>query len=118
ALLRGASWLSQMPGVPGLPCVILGTDRLYSKRQWLPFRRTPIWIAFGNPISHFPELQKSHARERIESELAAAFKKLYAELREKFRLTDDDLPDPPQERMKARRPLLPRPTAQTVDSLL
>src|SRR6266576_642822 len=79
---------------------------------------TQIWIAFGNPISHFPELQKSHARERIESELAAAFKKLYAELREKFRLTADDLPHPPQERMKARRLLRRRASAKTVDSLL
>src|SRR5438876_1020826 len=112
-LRPGASTLTQIAGVPVLPCVILGTDRLYSKRQWLPFRRTPIWIAFGNPISHFPELQKSHARERIESELAAAFKKLYAELREKFRLTADDLPHPPQKRMQRRRasaPLAVRPS--------
>ncbi|HEY5991036.1 MAG TPA: lysophospholipid acyltransferase family protein [Candidatus Udaeobacter sp.] len=101
-LRLGASTLAQNAGVPVLPCVILGTDRLYSKRQWLPFRRTPIWIAFGNPISHFSELQKSHARERIESELAAAFKNLYAELREKFRLTADDLPHPPRERTNCR----------------
>ena len=66
-LRPGAATLAQIAGVPILPCVILGTDRLYSKRQWLPFRRTPIWIAFGHQISHFPELQKSHARERIES---------------------------------------------------
>ena len=112
-LRPGASTLAQIAGVPVLPCVILGSDRLYSKRQWLPFRRTPIWIAFGHPISHFPELQKTHARERIESELAAAFKKLYAELREKFRLTTDDLPHPPQKRMQRRRasaPLAVRPS--------
>src|SRR5205809_5492476 len=101
-LRPGASTLAHMAGVPVLPCVILGTDRLYSKRQWLPFRRTPIWIVFGNPISHFPELQKLHARERIESELAVAFKNLYAELREKFQLTTDDLPRPPRERMNCR----------------
>ncbi len=106
-LRPGASTLAQIAGVPVLPCVILGSDRLYSKRQWLPFRRTPIWIAFGNPISHFPELQKSHARERIESELAAAFKNLYAELREKFRLTTDDLPHPPRERMRRCRASAP-----------
>src|SRR6058998_2679722 len=112
-LRPGASTLAQIAGIPVLPCVILGSDRLYSKRQWLPFRRTPIWIAFGHPISHFPELQKTHARERIESELAAAFKNLYAELREKFRLTTDDLPHPPQKRMQRRRasaPLAVRPS--------
>ena len=101
-LRPGASTLAQIAGLPVLPCVILGSDRLYSKRQWLPFRRTPIWIVFGNPISHFPELQKLHARERIESELAVAFKNLYAELREKFQLTTDDLPRPPRERMNCR----------------
>jgi 1-acyl-sn-glycerol-3-phosphate acyltransferase len=111
-LRPGASALAQIAGVPVLPCVILGSDRLYSKTQWLPFRRTPIWIAFGNPISHFPELQKSEARERIESDLAAAFRNLYAELREKFRLTSDDLPHPPRERMsrcRASAPLAAHP---------
>jgi 1-acyl-sn-glycerol-3-phosphate acyltransferase len=100
-LRQGAATLAQIAGVPVVPCVILGSDRFYSRRQWLPFQRTPVWIAFGKPISHFPELQKSKARERIESELAAAFKNLYAELREKFRLTPDDLPRSPQERMSA-----------------
>src|SRR5437667_2161563 len=55
-LRPGASTLAQIAGIPVLPCVILGSDRLYSKRQWLPFRRTPIWIAFGHPISNFPHL--------------------------------------------------------------
>jgi 1-acyl-sn-glycerol-3-phosphate acyltransferase len=99
ALRRGAATLSQIAGVPIVPCVILGSDRFYSKSQWLPFRRTSVWIAFGKPISHFPELQKSQVRKRIESEVAAAFKNLYVELRERFRLTTDDLPRSPQERM-------------------
>ena len=117
-LRPGASTLAHIAGVPILPCVILGSDRLYSKRQWLPFRRTPIWIAFGNPISHFPVLQKSQAREQIESELATAFKKLYAELREKFRLTPDDLPHPPQGRFRMPRCKLMRLNATAIDSLI
>jgi 1-acyl-sn-glycerol-3-phosphate acyltransferase len=106
-LRPGAATLAHIAGVPILPCVILGSDRLYSSKQWLPLRRTPIWIAFGTAISHFPELQRSEARERIESELAAAFKNLYAELREKFRLTTDDLPHPPQERTGSCRASAP-----------
>src|SRR5205807_1149844 len=98
-LRPGVSTLAHIAGVPILPCVILGSDRLYSKKRWLPLRRTPIWIAFGNPIPHFPDLEKSTARARIERELAAAFKLLYAELHEKFSLTPDDLPHPPRERM-------------------
>src|SRR5712692_8339691 len=99
-LRPGASTLAHMAGVPIVPCVIVGSDRLYSKKSWRPLRRTPIWIAFGDPISSFPELEKSCARQRIERELAAVFKSLYAELREKFSLTADDLPHPPRERTK------------------
>src|SRR6266704_3415974 len=96
-LRTGASTLAHMAGVPILPCVIVGSDRLYSKKSWRPLCRTPIWIAFGDPISSFPELEKSCARQRIERELAAALKSLYAELREEFSLTADDLPHPPRE---------------------
>ncbi len=99
-LRAGASTLAHMAGVPIVPCVILGSDRLYGKRNWMPLRRTPVWIAFGQAISHFPELEKSVARARIEQELTDAFQRLYAELRRKFQLTRDDLPHPPRERMK------------------
>jgi 1-acyl-sn-glycerol-3-phosphate acyltransferase len=127
-LRAGAATLAQIAGVSILPCVILGSDRFYSKKQWLPFRRTPVWIAFGKPIPNFPELEKSQAHKRIESELAAAFKNLYAELRQKFCLTTDDLPRSPQQRMssfshpdRSRRPrndILQRATANAIDSLL
>src|SRR5437016_4160820 len=76
ALRPGASTLAHIAGVPILPCVIVGSDRLYSKSRWLPLRRTPIWIAFGDPIPHFPDLEKSAARACIEHEFAHAFKLL------------------------------------------
>jgi 1-acyl-sn-glycerol-3-phosphate acyltransferase len=106
-LRPGASTLAHMASVAVLPCVIVGSDRLYSTTHWLPFRRTPIWIAFGNPISHFPELQKSEARERVESELASAFKNLYAEMQQTFHLTTEDLPHSPRERMTHCRETAP-----------
>ena len=116
-LRRGAATLAQIAGVPIVPCVILGSDRFYLKKRWLPFqRRVPIWIAFGKPISYFPELQKCQARERIESELGVAFQSLYTELREKFRLTVDDLPHSPQERMSSppRTGQTPKPSNHTL----
>src|SRR5207253_8011803 len=60
-LRAGASTLAHIAGVPILPCVIIGSDRLYSKRSWLPLRRTAIWLAFGDPISHLSGLPKSDA---------------------------------------------------------
>jgi 1-acyl-sn-glycerol-3-phosphate acyltransferase len=98
-LRPGASTLAHIAGAPILPCVIVGSDRLYSKKNWLPLRRTPIWIAFGDAIPPFPNLKKSAARACIERELATAFRLLYAELHEKFSLTPEDLPHPPTERM-------------------
>jgi 1-acyl-sn-glycerol-3-phosphate acyltransferase len=112
-LRPGASTLAHIARVPILPCVIVGSDRLYSTKRWLPLRRTPIWIAFGDPISHSPELQKSEERQRIESELASAFKSLYAELRQTFHLTMDDLPHPPRERMTGRDAAARRPYQNT-----
>ena len=118
-LRPGASTLAHMAGVPIVPCVILGSDRLYAKRNWLPLRRTPVWIAFGQAISHFPELEKSVARARIEQELTDGFQRLYAELRRKFQLTRDDLPHPPRERMRSQpknpRRRLHRAAANAVD---
>src|ERR1700738_2075545 len=113
----GASTLAHIARVPIVPCVILGSDRLYSKRSWLPIRRTPVWIGFGKAISHFPELEKSLARERIETELTGAFQRIYAELREKFQLTADDLPHPPRERMAPhmKHGIFRRARALTVD---
>jgi 1-acyl-sn-glycerol-3-phosphate acyltransferase len=119
AVRAGASTLAHIAQVPIVPCVILGSDRLYAKRSWLPMRRTPVWIGFGNTISNFPDLEKSVARDRIGTELGAAFQKIYAELREKFQLTADDLPHPPRERMRAQtkksRQPLRRARASAVD---
>jgi 1-acyl-sn-glycerol-3-phosphate acyltransferase len=118
-LRPGASTLAHIANVPILPCVIVGSDRLYAKKNWLPFRRTPIWIAFGDPIPPFPDLEKSAARARIEQELAAAFKALYAELRETFSLTTDDLPHPPKERMaNGSLSIISRSSAFAIDSFM
>jgi 1-acyl-sn-glycerol-3-phosphate acyltransferase len=125
-LRAGASTLAHIAGVPILPCVIVGSDRLYSKKSWLPLRRTPIWIAFGDPISDFPGLPKSDARECVERDLTTAFKNLYSELRQTFRLSPDDLPHPPRERMASPAQGSPRPgghplrrvSATAIDSLM
>lgn len=99
-LRAGAATLAHMASVPILPCVIVGSDRLYGARNWLPFRRVLIWIAFGEVISPAADLPKHAARNQMDDRLAAAFKELYAEVRNRFSLTPEDLPHPPKERMK------------------
>jgi 1-acyl-sn-glycerol-3-phosphate acyltransferase len=127
-LRPGASTLAHIARVPIVPCVILGADRFYAVKRWLPGLRTPVWIAFGKPISHPADAEKGEAREQVEAELASAFKELYMELREKFALTADDLPHPPQERAAGRVGTLRRAdaparrpygvAAKAVDSLI
>ena len=102
-LRAGAAALAHLAKVPIVPCVILGTDRLYAKKSWLPLRRTPVWIAFGDPIAHPDGADKSAARAATEAELAAAFRNLYATLRAEFALTAGDLPHSPQDRMHRAR---------------
>lgn len=98
----GVAGLSQMTGAPIIPCVIMGSDRCYITERWLrPGRRTPVWIAFGEPLSA-PELPDRHgaleARAALEASLAEAFQKLGRELREHFNLSEEDLPQSPQRR--------------------
>jgi 1-acyl-sn-glycerol-3-phosphate acyltransferase len=117
-LRPGAATLAHIAGTPVLPCVIVGSDRLYAKKSWLPLRSTPIWIAFGDLVQPFPELEKLTARARIEQELSAAFKNLYAELRRTFALTAEDLPHPPRQRMAERMHTIRRSSAVAIDTLM
>jgi len=97
----GSGALAQMANVPILPCVVLGTDRLYNRKNWRPFGRTPFWVGFGELIRPPTGLGKAEARSFLDKELAAAFPNLLAEMRTHFSLTDDDIPKTPGERRQA-----------------
>lgn len=99
AMRPGVATLAQMAQAAVLPCVIIGTDRLYNRRNWLPLRRTGIWISFGEPITIAATDDKETARALLREKLAAAYPELLRELREFFSLTEHDLPHTPQERM-------------------
>lgn len=98
----GAATLAQLAGVPIIPCVVLGTDRLYNKRYWKPRRRARFWAAFGEPLVERPGLPRAEAREQLERDLVAAFHALYRELQDAFALTPGDLPHTPQERQREK----------------
>jgi 1-acyl-sn-glycerol-3-phosphate acyltransferase len=92
ALRRGIRAVADLGNAPIVPCVILGSDRLYRSANWLPFRRTPIWIGFGRPIT-------ADEGEALENRLAADLRALAEQMRSHFGLGDDDFPKPPRERM-------------------
>lgn len=100
-LKPGLASLSFANQTPIIPCVILGTDRLYCKHAW--FQRTPLWIIVGKAIIP-PTLDATNRAEALhdfEKKLAAIFPALQQEICERFQLCDDDLPKTAQERMKS-----------------
>jgi len=89
----GVAGLSQMTAAPVIPCVIMGSDRCYIlPRVWRPWRRIPVWIAFGEPLLAPAGDDRAAARAALEGRIAAAFRELGLEMRRHFGLREDDLP--------------------------
>jgi 1-acyl-sn-glycerol-3-phosphate acyltransferase len=95
----GIGTLADLAGVPILPCVIVGTDRLYNKKFRLPGRHRRFWVGYGAPITVPSGVERKAARLSAERELCEAMRALLAEMTEKFSLSPDDIPKSPQERM-------------------
>ena len=93
-LRTGIGALAQFSRAPVVPCVILGSDRLYCPRRWLPLRGAPIWIAFGEPMSCAGKGRQ--ARVEFEAAVARKLRVLARELRATYSLRDEDFPMPPR----------------------
>jgi 1-acyl-sn-glycerol-3-phosphate acyltransferase len=97
---QGVSLLFALSDAPVIPCVILGSDRLYNFRHWLPWRRAKVFVGYGKPIlpsGHAAdENKKDYVRKRFGSEIL----ELKERLCEDFSLTAADLPHPPRQRMR------------------
>lgn len=95
----GAALLAVMARVPILPCVILGSDRLYRPANWLPFFfRAPVWIGFGERIEPDQSLPRDKARAKAEEDMRRAFEEIQQRLVEHFDIQPRDLPKTPQSR--------------------
>jgi len=91
---RGATALARLAGVPIIPCLIFGSDRLYAKRSWSPLPpRTPVWITIGSPFRVTGEDETAAI-----ALLAAALRDLGARTIAHFNLQPNDLPATPQHR--------------------
>jgi 1-acyl-sn-glycerol-3-phosphate acyltransferase len=97
---QGVTLLSQLADAPIIPCVILGSDRLYNLRNWLPWRRPKIWIGCGGPIQPVKDDASEIWKDSLGRRLSLEFVKLKEHLCQDFQLTAADLPHPPRERMK------------------
>jgi 1-acyl-sn-glycerol-3-phosphate acyltransferase len=98
-LKPGVAALAQMTRTPVIPAVIIGTDALYAPRQWLPFRRTRVWVAFGEPLP--PPAQtgdKARARHEFEQLLGQTIRDLYHRTIREENIPADYLPQTPQKR--------------------
>jgi 1-acyl-sn-glycerol-3-phosphate acyltransferase len=96
----GFAGLSILSGKPIVPCVIIGTDRLYRRDNWLPLRRVPIWMGFGEPIQPRTDLPREQAQTELANNVQKSLIALKDELVEHFGLRPNDLPQTPQHRKR------------------
>jgi 1-acyl-sn-glycerol-3-phosphate acyltransferase len=93
----GLAALSIMSGAPVIPCVLIGSDRLYKASDWL--RRTDLYLMIGGAVEPPKEdARQPGARERFSGELSRAFQSLREEATSRFGLRPEDLPQTPQAR--------------------
>jgi 1-acyl-sn-glycerol-3-phosphate acyltransferase len=98
-LRPGVSALAQMTGARVLPCVIIGSDALYTPQRWWPLRRTRIWIVFGEPLDPpGDQPDKAAARTEFETKLGAVLRDLYQRTVRDEKIPADCLPQTPQRR--------------------
>ena len=97
-LTEGVALLAARAQVPVRPAVIVGSDQLYVRQNWV--RRPRVVVAVGEPIS--PPAQKE-SRSGWVRRLGEEMRQVYAEARRRHRLASHELPHTPQERWKAGR---------------
>lgn len=94
----GVATIAEMAGVPIVPCIVIGSDRLYARQKWWPPRQVTFWVGFGDPIRPPEGLSRKDTRVYLEEELTRSLRSLFSVMRERFSLKDDDLPQAPGRR--------------------
>lgn len=98
---------AQLADVPIVPCVMLGTDKLYAKEAW-KWRRTTLFIRFGAPLSiaQAQGMSAADARADLTRRAEESMRALAEELRVQNNLSDNDMPMTAQERWKQEAEML------------
>jgi 1-acyl-sn-glycerol-3-phosphate acyltransferase len=93
-LYRGGFMIATLTKAPILPCLVIGSDRLYNPASLL--KRPPIWVRYGEPITVQGE---GHDEiDRLEKLFVERVNQLAAELRAEGIIREDDWPQTPQQR--------------------
>jgi len=91
---KGVCLLSYRSGVPVLPCIMLGTDKLNRIAPWIPFFQARLWIAFGDRLI-YPQTDNPNrraARDWMANELSKEYRALFREVQEKLGVEEEDVP--------------------------
>ena len=97
-LTEGVALLAARSQVAVRPAVIVGSDQLYVRQNWI--RRPRVVVAVGEPIS--PPSAKEERSSWVKR-LGQAMRHVYAEAQRRHQLASHELPHTPQERWKAGR---------------
>jgi len=89
---KGTMALAHRLNVPVVPCVILGSDRLYQWRDW--FKRNTVWIRYGEALAP----SKNESADEFQNRYEIAMREIYESMIRDYALTHDDLPQNPQRR--------------------
>ena len=91
---KGVCLMSYRTGVPVLPCVMLGTDKLNRVPPWIPPLRAKLWIGFGSRLI-YPDTtnpDRRAARDAMAAELSREYQAIFQEVKEAFGVTEADVP--------------------------
>jgi len=97
-LTEGVALLAARSQVAVRPAVIVGSDQLYARQNWI--RRPRVVVAVGEPL---PPPAKQEKRSGWVQRLGQEMRKVYEEARLRHCLHPHELPHTPQERWKAGR---------------
>lgn len=90
---EGACLIAQRAGVPIVPIVVLGTEKLNCVDPWLPMRRGRLWINVGHPVRPLPDVPcRRSARKLLAQRLRQRFMLTYQELLHSCKLDDTIAP--------------------------
>ena len=91
----GTASLWKKTGVPVIPMVILGSDQMYSWRNFFHWPQTRVFVRVGPVIPCDPAATREELRDRV----TAAWRELYDGLLRDHHIRPDELPKTAQERM-------------------